>query len=88
VLEDGAMPIDNFVIQPYPLWCLRSSPQPEVALVLGWVHDSYNVLRPVVRSLSNVDEPPAVEAGPYRLVTAEAEAKATRIHLESERTED
>jgi hypothetical protein len=82
------MQIDNFALQPYPLWCLRSSPQPEVALVLGWVHDSYNVLRPVVRSLANVDEPPTVEAGPYGLITSEAEAKATRDHVESERTEN
>lgn len=82
------MPIDNFVLQPYPLWCLRNNPQPEVVLVLGWIHDSYNVLRPVVRSLSRVDEPPTVEEGPYGLITSEAEAKVTRDHLRSAHTEN
>jgi hypothetical protein len=82
------MPIDNFVLQPYPLWCLRNSPRPEVALVLGWISDSYNVLRPVVRSLSTVDEIPTVVDGPYRLSTSEAEANAIGEHGGSERTED
>ena len=80
------MPIDNFALKPYPLWCLRGGPEPEVALVLGWISDSYNVLRPVVRNLSTADAVPAVVDGPYELSTSEAEAKVARDDLRSERT--
>lgn len=57
------MPIDDLALQPYPLWCLRNGPEPDVALVLGWISDSYDVLRPVVRSLSTADEVPAAVDG-------------------------